>query len=287
MTARNPLVLINGLPAELPAGDTLNGAIAPEWWARITNASWINVTAATTATIDRMHVVSGTSADYDITLPAASSNSGKVVGFVVKDYTAASKQYRLDAGAGVKIAGRTRYLVLMHTNVALFISDGTDWQPLVLCLDTPWISWANPAITGTTTNPGKGTYERDVMPWCRRGSACDFHYQFRQTGAGSDGSGTYRVGLPFSANTSIIPTTDGLSESSTSMDAWAASIIGAGTLSNNSTMSFANAQLSTASTFAVQRVNDAARTRWGSDNYSLGGTTIRIGVRGSYPVTDW
>jgi hypothetical protein len=44
-------------------------------------AAEISITGATTATLGRMHVVSGTSTDYTITLPAASGNAGKWVGF--------------------------------------------------------------------------------------------------------------------------------------------------------------------------------------------------------------
>jgi len=44
-------------------------------------ASEISITGATTATISRMHVCSGTSADYTVTLPAVSGNTGKLIGF--------------------------------------------------------------------------------------------------------------------------------------------------------------------------------------------------------------
>ena len=72
-------------------------------------------------------------------------------------FAAASKQFTLDAGGTVKIASRTRYLVLLHTNVVLLRWDGTDWQPLVLCLDTPWVlsnvDSGKVQITAVTTNP--------------------------------------------------------------------------------------------------------------------------------------
>lgn len=41
----------------------------------------ISITSAGTGTIGRMHVCSGTSSDYTVTLPDASANTGKLIGF--------------------------------------------------------------------------------------------------------------------------------------------------------------------------------------------------------------
>ncbi len=43
----------------------------------------VSVTGTATATISRLHVCSGTTADYTVTLPAVSGNSGKYIGFVM------------------------------------------------------------------------------------------------------------------------------------------------------------------------------------------------------------
>lgn len=168
------------------------------FWGAISNSTEIAITAATTATIGRMHVVSGTSADYTITLPAASSNSGSVIGFRVKDFTAASKQFTLDAGATVKIVGRTQFLVLLHTNVLLLISDGTDWQPLVCHLDTPWVDVGAVTISGVTTNPtkGGGSPALDKLGWRRSGRNIECVYRYYQTTAGAAGSGAYYLTIP-------------------------------------------------------------------------------------------
>lgn len=170
---------------------------AGEWWGRIANATAISITGAVTATIDRLHYVTGTSADYDITLPAASSNSGKVVGFVVKDWAAANKQFRLDAGTGVKIAGRTRYLILLHTNVSLLISDGTDWQPLVLVLDTMLLAVSNPTIHGITTNPTPDASPiQHSLLWGRNSDRMVWQYVYDADSAGSNGTGAYYLTPP-------------------------------------------------------------------------------------------
>jgi hypothetical protein len=123
-----------------------------------------------------------------------------VLGFYVKDYTAASKQFRLDAGSSgsPKIAGRTRYLTLTHENVALIQWDGTHWQPLVLNLDSPWVDGGAITITAVTTNPTKGTMARDKVYWRRNGQLIHARYIYSQsaTGSSATGSGDYLYTLP-------------------------------------------------------------------------------------------
>ena len=144
---------------------TGGGAVAAAW-AKIANATVLALTGAASATLNRLHVVSGTSANYDITISGLTPATGDVLGFFVKDWTAASKQYRLDAGGTVKIAGRTRYLTLKHTNVVLLMWDGADWQPLVLDLATPPIhieykDTSGQVVTANTTNVVYGTLVSD------------------------------------------------------------------------------------------------------------------------------
>lgn len=177
------------------------------FWGAISNTTEIAVTTTATATINRMHVVSGTTTDYTITLPSASANSGSVIGFRVKDFSVASKQFVLDAGVGVKIAARTRFLTLLHTNVVLFISDGTDWQPLVLCLDTPWVDAGALAILGSSSNPTKGTVNVDKFVWRRSGRDMQAVYRYNQSAAGTAGSGFYFFNLPIgSVDASLVAT---------------------------------------------------------------------------------
>jgi hypothetical protein len=211
MVARNPLVLINGQPAELPAGDTVNGGGIGYHWAKIANDTLVAITSATSATLNRLHVVSGTSADYDITISGLSPSAGDVLGFYVKNWSAANKQFRLDAGGTVKIAGRTRYLVLMHTNVALLRWDGTDWQPLVLSLDTAWVDGGATTITAATTNPTKGTITDDKLTWRRVGDSVHVDLLYNASVGGTAGAGDYYWKLPqnFAGDAARMPSTNG------------------------------------------------------------------------------
>jgi hypothetical protein len=179
----------------VPAGSN-TATIAAQYWAKILNTAEVSVSAAGSATINRIHVVSGTSADYTITISGLSPVAGDVLAFRVLDYTAANKQYILDAGGTVKIAGRTRYLTLVHTNVVLLQWDGTDWQALVMCLDTPWVDAGVLSITAVTTNPTKGATDEDKVFWRRSGRDIMLDYTYRQSGAGTAGSGDYLFGIP-------------------------------------------------------------------------------------------
>jgi len=204
----------NGVAQEIALGDnlalvgtTLNVTDVPlkALFAAFDDSAIIAITGADTATANRLHVASGTSADYTITLPSAPA-TGTVVGFYVKDHGAADKQYKLDAGVGVKIAGRTRYLVLVHTNVAVLRFDGTDWQPLVLSLDTPWVLGSNVTITATTTNPTKGTGVTEARYWRRVGRSIEINQRYVQTGSGTAGVGDYLWDLPIGQiDTTIAP----------------------------------------------------------------------------------
>jgi hypothetical protein len=87
----------------------------------------ISITGATTATIGRMHVCSGTSADYTLTLPAASGNTGKIIG--VRMSSALTKLVTVDANSTELIDGsQTR---IMHDNeAAILMCDGTNWAKI-------------------------------------------------------------------------------------------------------------------------------------------------------------
>lgn len=68
----------------------------------------VSITAATTATISKMHICSGTSANYTVSLPSPSGNTRKMVGFRMSpDLT---KLVTIDAGAGVTINGKSTTL---------------------------------------------------------------------------------------------------------------------------------------------------------------------------------
>lgn len=256
-------------------------------YARLLSQTPTSITGAATATADTLHHITGTSADYTITLPAAPA-SGTVIGFIVDAWASANKQYKLDAGSGVVIAGRTRYLVLLHTNVVLLRWDGSRWQSLVLNLDTPWIDAGASTVTATTTSPTKGggtTYDR--VYWRRSGKDLHVRYEYRHTTAGTAGSGDYLWLIPIgSIDTAFVTaeTTVG------TLNARATSGVGHGAADTNGAF---NGTL-----VITPSVYDGTRLRCGyfastsalfmaHNTTPFSGATLRFHFAAAVPMTDW
>lgn len=89
--------------------------------------SEVSVTGATTATIGRMHVCSGTSADYTVTLPAVTGNAGKMIGFRMS--SALTKLVTLDGDGAETIDGATTR-VMWAGEAAILLCDGTGWKKI-------------------------------------------------------------------------------------------------------------------------------------------------------------
>ena len=89
--------------------------------------SEIAVTAATTLTstaFGKMHVCSGTTADYAIGLPAASGNAGKIIGFRMA--SGLTRLVTLDANVSELIDG-TLTRIMWAQEAAILLCDGTGW----------------------------------------------------------------------------------------------------------------------------------------------------------------
>lgn len=87
----------------------------------------VSVTGATTATIGKWHICTGTSADYTVTLPAASGNAGKIIGLRMS--SALTKLVTLDGNGSELIDGATTR-VMWANEVAILFCDGTGWTKI-------------------------------------------------------------------------------------------------------------------------------------------------------------
>ena len=86
-----------------------------------------SITAAATAVIGRLNVCSGTSANYEVALPAVSGNSGKYIGFRMA--AGLTKLVTLNADGTETIDGSlTR--VMWAGETALLYCDGTTWTKM-------------------------------------------------------------------------------------------------------------------------------------------------------------
>jgi hypothetical protein len=90
-------------------------------------AGEISITSTATATLGRMHVCSGTTSDYTITLPAVSGNAGKFAAFRIA--TACTKLITLDGNSTELIDGLATRIMWAGENCLLYC-DGTQWTKL-------------------------------------------------------------------------------------------------------------------------------------------------------------
>lgn len=103
-----------------------------------------SITGTATAVIGRLNVCSGTSANYTVTLPAVSGNSGKYIGFRMA--AGLTKLVTLDGDGTETIDGATTR-VMWAGETALLYCDGSTWTKMA----GKTLTLAG-AITGTQTN---------------------------------------------------------------------------------------------------------------------------------------
>lgn len=87
----------------------------------------ISITGATTATISRVHVCSGTSSNYTVTLPAVSGNTGKFIGFRMASNL--SKIVTIDGNGSETIDGLLTWKMWQYETLIL-LCDGSNWLRL-------------------------------------------------------------------------------------------------------------------------------------------------------------
>lgn len=91
----------------------------------------VSITTTATATLSKLHVCSGTSANYTVTLPSVSGNAGKLIAFRMSP--ALTKIVTIDAGTGVTIygfsvSGQTRKMWAKES--AILYCDGFNWHAI-------------------------------------------------------------------------------------------------------------------------------------------------------------
>lgn len=100
---------------------SLSGGVAGYDFLSVLTAAEVSVTGTTTATISRMHVCSGSS-NYTVTLPAASGNTGKFLGFRFTNTGITT----LDGDASETLDGVTTR-AYYQDQAAILICDGSNW----------------------------------------------------------------------------------------------------------------------------------------------------------------
>lgn len=122
------LTLAAGIDITIPSGSSLNVTPLPsaprDRLSRFVDAV-ISVTGAVAATLDRMHVVTGASA-YTITLPSASGNAGRFVGF--RGNQTAGVVITIDGSGSELLEDYYTTLPLLKGGMLTLYCDGTGWH---------------------------------------------------------------------------------------------------------------------------------------------------------------
>ena len=157
--------------------------------------------------------------------------------------------------------------------------------------DFGWRNAGAVTITGSTTNPTKGTVTIDEFWYKRTGPNLEFIYNYRHTSAGTIGSGDYIYTLPSVTGctidtnitrTNVVIGANGATDNSSVGVAGAGSAsiaAGTGYVSIYSTTQFRLAIYSTSPPSTIQTT--------GSGLYGLNNTNIMYTARGSIPCSNW
>ena len=119
--------------------------------------SEISITGATTATIGRYHVCSGTTADYTVTLPASSGNAGRMI--TLRMAPALTKLVTVDASGSELIDGALSRAMWANESATL-LCDGTGWTKIG-GKSIPMMAKIRLTATSQTLSAGVGTEWKD------------------------------------------------------------------------------------------------------------------------------
>lgn len=141
--------------------------------------------------------LNGTGGAFTKYLPPAASCRGQILNFIRTDNTAYTAT-TLDAFGSETIRGALTYALYTQYETVSLLSTGVEWLVVNNKTDTPLSATVATTITGSTTNPTKGSITKDSIMWYRRGKWANFEIKYHQTSGGADGSGAYLILLPSS-----------------------------------------------------------------------------------------
>ncbi len=145
-------------------------------------------------------VVLASGGSFTVTLPDATVDVNQKIYRISKTDTSLSNAITIGTTSSQTIGGIAGGSYVLHTGseTLTVVSDGANWQILEHRTDTGETDSGAVTITGTTTNPAKGTTSNDHIIWSRHGKVAHIRYVYTQTaaGSGSAGSGDYLFAMP-------------------------------------------------------------------------------------------
>lgn len=143
---------------------------------------------------------------------------------------------------------------------------------------TDWVSYTL-AIKGATTDPTEGTGVTKAARWRRVGDSMEIEFQYKQTGAGTAGSGGYYFPLPtgYSIDTSKMTISDSN-----------ALVVGNSRADNGATYIYGVSVVYNSTAIFIQGGNDTQPFNTiGASFFQLSGTTIRYAFTARVPIQGW
>lgn len=161
------------------------------------NANFVDVQNITTASVtgaasldatafNKLHLLSGTSADYTVDLPTAVGNAGGIVAF--KGVAALTKVITLAGVSGQTIDAEANRKI-STLGLIVLMSDGTNWT--VVNEVGSWINYT-PVYTGFSADPTHFQTE-----YFRQGKLCTV--KIISLASGTSNASTFTITLPFNA----------------------------------------------------------------------------------------
>lgn len=238
-------------------------------------------------------VLSG--ASYSFTLPDASLCKGQEISLLHAG-TSLSQVYTLATLNSQTIGGIAGGSYALYTNgeSLRLLSDGSNWLIVSHYATTAWADFPSVAagtlITGTTTNPTFGTISSNKAMWKREGQDYLLRWDFRQTTAGTAGSGFYVFNIPAAhgtINTSLIQTLGGAGS------AWGVdNCLGDGDIFNSTGSIIGKIFPSITGTNTIAFVawigaGATSNNPWGSAYVPFSNTPLEVHLRMRLPMTGW
>lgn len=143
--------------------------------------------------VDDVILVSG--GVFTVTLPTAIGFAGKEFE-IKKTDSSLTNIITINTTSSQTIDGSLTVTLNTLNEVYRLCSDGANWLVMDHKCNTPWVNSGTTIIHATTTNPTKGTIVQDNLWYRRVGDSAEIRIEFRQSAAGTSGTGNYLYGVP-------------------------------------------------------------------------------------------
>lgn len=261
--------------------------VAPPTATASKRQSYSAVTCPYTTTVNDQNLsISGTSGT--ITVHTAVGNTGQILN-IVHQGASLSQVYTFVTTSGQTIGGIASGVYNFYTFGESFtlISDGANWLIEGHYAQTAEVNSGTLAITGSTSNPTKGTLARDDFWWKRIGDECLFRYEYKQTAAtgGTAASGDYQIAWPTGISVDVTKVLVNTGVFGAADATGGVTILGTGQGNMAAVDSHLIAYALNTSQFKIW--SPTGNGVWSSGFAALNAATIQVFVSGKFPVTGW